>query len=246
MLIDTTSCYILGDIHGEWTGLNTFINKKRPSAIIQVGDFGFWPKFDNKTTLGQRVMTSHGIKKKIWRQCGMKMQDTPLFWCDGNHEDHWALKELIVEDLEADTHTICPNVYYVPRGKILKTTCGKNILFLGGADSIDKSVRTLGTDWFPEEIIDQQTIYNLPDEPVDIVISHTCPTEFLSEVLPYNTYKNTDPCYEALSYVLHKYKPSLWFFGHFHVHKEGRYHNTHWRCLNMAACRGWFAKLNLT
>jgi hypothetical protein len=198
--IDVSNCFVLGDLHGGWKHLNTFINKKKPSTILQVGDFGFWPSFDNKDTLGDRVMTSRGIKKKIWYQCGMKMQDTKLYWCDGNHEDHWKLRELVDKNPDEKIHKICNNVFYLKRGSIVKASDGRNILFMGGATSIDKNVRTLGYDWFPTEVITQNRIYNLEDKKVDIVISHTCPREFLPEVLKSDLRKYNDPCYDALSY----------------------------------------------
>jgi len=242
-IIDTSNCYVLGDIHGEWKHLNTFINKKQPTTILQVGDLGFWPAFHNKTTLGDRVMTSSGIIKKKWYQDGMKMGSTNLYWCDGNHEDHWALREIVDKNPDDIMYEVCPKIFYLKRGSIVGTTDGRNILFMGGATSIDKNSRTLGFDWFPGEVITQNDIYNLEDKKVDIVISHTCPREFLPEVLKSDLRKYNDSCYDALSYILQKYNPKLWYFGHFHHNISGFYNNTSWFCLNMAKHSGWFEKL---
>jgi hypothetical protein len=232
----------MGDLLGDWKALNTFVNKKKPSAIIQVGDFGYWPKFNDKTTLGDKIYTARGIKKTKWYQCGMKMQDTKLFWCDGNHEDHWSLKQLRTDRSDDIIYEVCTNVFYVPRMTVLKTTDNKNILFVGGANSIDKQYRTIGVDWFPSEVITQKDLYNLPDCTIDIVISHTCPREFLHEILKQDFRKFNDPCYDALSFILQTYKPDNWFFGHFHHNKKGSYANTNWYCLNMAVASGWFLK----
>jgi len=64
------------------------------------------------------------------------------------------------------------------RGSVLKLPDKRNILFIGGALSIDKKQRTIGYDWFPQETISQKNIFELPDEKIDIVISHTAPKYF--------------------------------------------------------------------
>jgi hypothetical protein len=172
-----------------------------------------------------------------------------IYWCPGNHEDWWDLiyeRQYIKGPVEMQ-----PSVYYMKRGETLMLPDGRRVLFMGGADSIDKSMRTMGHDWFPQEIITQADIYNLPDPdevPIDIVISHTCPEEFHDAMLQRENSvrvrtKFDDPSMLALSYILHTYQPSWWFFGHFHFYKEGTYNNTRWFCLSMAPLSMWWMKL---
>ncbi len=229
--------FVVGDIHGEWGKLNTFINKKRPDLILQVGDFGYWPQFDNSYELGDHLYGMDGrvIKRRKWYQCAIKNKDSRILFCDGNHEDHWTLKTL--KDPE-----ICDNVFYQSRGSTVKLDDGRNVLFIGGAESTDKNSRTIGIDWFPEEILTQKDIYDLPDCHIDIVISHTCPEEFIPG-LDFTFGKCADPSCKALSYVLDKYKPSLWYFGHWHRGRTGFTNNCRWTALNMIAESGWFEKL---
>jgi len=66
---------IVGDVHGRFGDLNTLINKQKPELVICCGDFGYWP----------------GVKGLSFDD--IKPQDTKILWCDGNHENHWALKE---------------------------------------------------------------------------------------------------------------------------------------------------------
>lgn len=200
--IAKTSVVVMGDIHREFGALNSWINKKQPSLILQCGDFGYWPRWSDRKRNGRPWPIP-------------KLQGGELLFCDGNHEDHVALKAL--EDYE-----VYPNVHYMPRGSLLTLPDGRNALFIGGADSIDKNLRTPGEDWFPEELITESDIYRLPDQSIDIVISHTCPREF---EIPYlsNTEKSKDPSCMALSYVLHKYRPARWYFGHWHFFKQGTY-----------------------
>lgn len=232
--------YVMGDVHGNWSNLNTFINKKNPDTILQCGDFGYWPKFSGTTTLGKRVYDSDGLPTKerhIWRMEDIKNRDTKIYFCDGNHEDHESLNML-------ENNEILPNVFYMKRGSTLTLPDGRVVLFMGGARSIDQAWRTPGIDWFAEETISQKDFYNLPEQNIDIIISHTCPLEFYTEIQSeFKFAKFNDPCYEALSGLLEKYKPSLWYFAHFHCCQEGQYKNTRWELLNMTRDTNWFTEL---
>lgn len=195
---------VTGDIHGQFAYLNALINKykDRLDLVLCCGDFGYWPSHRK----AHEKIKTHGI---------------PVLWCDGNHEEHWALRDL--KDTE-----ITENVFWMPRGSTYKLKDGRNIMFMGGADSVDKICRDIGIDWFPEEVITQKDLMNLPNEKVDIFITHTCPKELLSTMLPYDERKYNDPSQEALSTLWQIYKPDLWFFGHWHQYKEGAIGNTKW------------------
>lgn len=211
----------MGDVHGRFDVLNAFINKKKPDIILQCGDFGYFPNISNKQ------------KNPKWPKGDLvpKMGNTKLYWCDGNHEDHWSLKEL-------KNNEIYPNVFYMKRGSTLTLPDGRVVLFMGGADSIDKGSRRLGYDWFPEEVITQKDTIGLSEDMnVDIIISHTCPYSF--DMIS-NNMKIGDPSRHALSLLLKLYKPSLFFFAHWHVYKTGCQHGCKWICLNMInKTNGW-------
>lgn len=200
---------ITGDIHMEFGQLNTIINKKKPDMIICCGDFGYWPKVPWGIPLSE-----------------IKLQDTKkLLWCDGNHEDHWSLRDRKTDEL-------APGIIYMPRGSTYTLEDGRTIMFMGGAYSIDEELRKVGVDWFPEEIITQKDLYNLPDIKVDIFISHTCPTELVLDLIPYYPEKGFEPSNRALSELWRMYKPDLWFFGHWHKYKEGKMMGTKWYALS--------------
>lgn len=201
---------ITGDIHGRFDHLNQLINKykQRLDLVICCGDFGYWPNLDGQ----HKNIRSHGI---------------PVLWCDGNHEDHWAIKN-------RKSNEIAKNVFYMPRGSTYELKNGQTMMFMGGADSIDKDSRIYGVDWFPEEVITQADIKNLPDVKVDIFITHTCPTEIYPLVVQYYDGKQMEPSNYALSYLWHRYKPALWFFGHWHHYKEGHLNGTKWYALSYA------------
>jgi len=202
---------VTGDVHGRFGYLNSLINrhKNKLDLVICCGDFGYWPNFSDE-------------HKKI-------KSPVPVLWCDGNHEDHWAIKKLV----EEDNLEIAPNTFYMPRGSTYKLKDGRTILFMGGADSIDKGQRILGRDWFPEEIISQKDMMNLPDTKVDIFVTHTCPSELYPIMARYYS-KDREPSNYALSALWKIYQPSLWFFGHWHCYKEGTLNNTKWYALSFA------------
>jgi metallophosphoesterase superfamily enzyme len=75
------SIVVIGDIHGEFGKLNTLVSYKRPEIILQVGDFGYWPKHISKR------------ERKRGTPLLPKMHDTKLYWVDGNHEDFDSLME---------------------------------------------------------------------------------------------------------------------------------------------------------
>ena len=209
---------IVGDVHGEWGKLSKLINRHRPDMVLSCGDFGYWPKWKGS------------------RSYLLRNRDVPIHFCDGNHEDHESLRQ-VGEDGRAPG---MENVFYRRRGTTLVLPDGRTVLFMGGADSIDKKYRTPGYDWFPEETIKQSDIGALPDCRVDIVISHTCPSDLLPYMREVDERKTNDPSNAALSVVLQKYKPCLWYFGHWHTSLMGRTGNTEWRALNMAADTGWW------
>jgi len=126
--------------------------------------------------------------------------DVPVYFCDGNHENFPA----IVAGAWKEKH----NLFYLPRFTQLENT-----LFVGGANSIDKVMRTPGHDWFPEETI-KSVPSVLPE--VRFVVSHTCPERVFQACLASGMSSDRDPSRKALDAVWDTVKPTRWFFGHFH------------------------------
>jgi len=215
-----TKVLVVGDIHGDWGRFNALLTTKRPDIVLQTGDFGWWPKME----VSKPVL--YGNQKK-WLLNGVKPSSADVYFCDGNHEDHEDLFQL---------GTIVPmydHVFHAGRGSILTLPDGRVVLFAGGAESVDKNSRTAGHDWFPEETIKSHDLDKMMShDRVDIVISHTCPTSFLKHLRKGNIAKVNDPSCKALEYVLDKYKPKQWFFGHWHMQKEGFDKGCKWQCLD--------------
>jgi len=240
--MENNKILIVGDIHGRFNHLNQLINKKHPKELWSTGDFGYWPNFkingdSRKSETSGMYNTNNGIKYTKSKELrDIKPQNSIIHWCDGNHEDHDMLEQRVNDEIQ-------PNVFYQPRGSVTTLPDRRKVLWMGGADSIDKGCRTPGWDWFPQEIISQRDFMALPDTKIDIVISHTCPTEFLYGVGKSNPAKINDPCCEVLSKILKIYHPSLYFFSHWHTSATGFTKDCRWFCLDMCNYQGWWMEL---
>lgn len=229
------SIIVAGDFHGNFNHVNAFLNThkhKGINIILQCGDFGWWPRAHGK-------LFPNGLNSVIrWDNYSLKNKDVKIFWCPGNHEDWESLKDL--EDFE-----VLPNVFYMERGATLVLPDGRNVLFIGGGLSIDRKNRIERSGdfgWFWEETISQKDIEELPDEKIDIVISHTAPNEF--KIKDYHIDYEKDPSRDALSFVLEKYNPKLWYFGHMHKYQKGNYKGCKWTCLSAIGFGDrWWVKL---
>ena len=51
-------------------------------------------------------------------------------------------------------------------------------------------------------------------------------------ILNHIDYINEQPSRDALSYVLDKYHPKLWYFGHMHIYDQNIYNGCKWTCLS--------------
>lgn len=202
---------VVGDVHNNFSALNIIINKRRPDLVLACGDFGYWPTKPWATPLSS-----------------IRPQGSKILFCDGNHEDHWALRD-------RTTDKLYPGITYMPRGSTYTLPDGRTIMFFGGAESIDKELRTEGDTWFREEIITQRDFLNLPDPSttkIDIFITHTCPAELVCELVKYYPEKGMEPSNIALSELWKMYRPKLWIFGHWHKYFYGKMMGTDCYCLN--------------
>lgn len=149
--------FLIGDIHGFFTYLEAIVNRIHEfapdSMIVQVGDFGYYPKL-----------------KSTWHKLKM-----PVHFIDGNHEYHPALKGIdkITE--------VWDGAFFIPRGTLLKLG-EKEVLFCGGANSVDYKFRTLGEDYFLEEELSDNEVTKILEKVshADLIVTHTPPLSCIS------------------------------------------------------------------
>lgn len=229
-MIKAEGVVVMGDSHGQWNVLNRFMRDNKSSVIFQCGDFGYWPNYWDLSL------------KKIKN----KYHDCTIYFCDGNHEDHWALRgKWAKNNYKLEPIELKKNIFWMPRGSTLELEDGRVVMFMGGADSVDKHTRTPGVDWFPDELISQRDLELAlgNSSKADVIISHTNPKEFIFDIDNIYGRKHDDPSQEALSVLLEQYKPDLWFFGHYHQYTEGQYKNTKWYTLDTEGYNAWVMNL---
>lgn len=247
---------VAGDLHCEWGSLNQLIAKKNPQIILQCGDFGWWPHIHNKRwpRKDNDIYSQSGIRPrdtKIYNQFGIKNKETKIYWADGNHENHKDINLKVAENPNGPHEFAGKNTFYQRRGSILTLPDGRNVLFFGGADSFDKNDRELDIDWWPEEIPTISDHDFMKSEvskingKIDIVVSHTAPMVFVEQLgFKGVVEKMKDPTIDFLNFILNEYRPTLWYFGHFHKNMTGYNKGCRWHAMNTCQSGGWWRVLD--
>ena len=205
--------YLVGDIHGKidiaklnpknFPQGNTLTKK---DYVIVLGDFG--------------LLWSNNDKERYWLKWLDSRPWTTLF-LDGNHENFDMINKLpLIAKFGGIVGKVSDSIYHLRRGEIYIIN-GKKFFVFGGANSIDKKMRTIGISWWPEEIPSyaemNKGLDNLEKHGfcVDYVLTHTCPNKIVG--LIDKMYEDeTDPTRIFLDDVDKRTTFKKWFFGHWH------------------------------
>lgn len=205
----------LGDTHGDldFVARAADIAAEHDAEIIQVGDWGFiW------TYQGKVVDQVKQLSIELER-AGEKYAKPPVTmrFIDGNHDHHPELRRL--SGNKRSPVNLAHNVIYQPRGSTYVDPDGTKFLFLGGAPSIDKHMRTEGRSWWSEETITEEDMkwVGLTGW-ADVLVTHDAPT------YPPGFMPKGDPDFRiqsalSMSYIsdaLKQSKAKLHVHGHWH------------------------------
>lgn len=210
-----SSIMFLGDCHGDrgfTRGAIKWAAENGVDVIVQVGDFGFWPRVNN----GTRFL--HDVGKQSAES------DVPFFWLDGNHEDHTVLATVAAR-LKPGEFSVPYGKYplhYLPRGTTWEWD-GVRFGAFGGAFSIDRDARiedspTFG--WFANEVPDRTKIEDLGH--VDVLLTHDSPIVppcmYLND--GFKRDENSTASQVAVYDALVATRASLLVHGHWHVNEQ--------------------------
>lgn len=226
---------IAGDVHGaldEFADLVEAASRKLDcSAVIQLGDFGFYADFLGRFEQAQRPFA------------------LPVYAIDGNHEDHhWLAQELRNGALARWRKKL--NLHYQPRPSIARIG-GSVIGFLGGALNVDRPQAINSRSRTSNYVLGRERevaveVFNRLSP--DLLVTHTCPAgvgvgiradpSFASEVTDYVLGAGFDPgpahdCGDAELAVLWRrlrLRPKAWVFGHFHIGHSAMLEGTRFLC----------------
>lgn len=210
---------LLGDAHGNdrWTcAVIDQAHRLGVDGILQLGDFGYWPHDD----WGKRFLD--------WVEQTLTDYDMPLWFIDGNHEDHAALGSAQTEPgpLQIRCH-----ITYLPRGTRWLWD-NKTWIALGGASSVDRFMRTRDVSWFSQETMTAtQQDRIIAAGHADIVVAHDAPwgVRHLANQYklwlppgtrgswPADALRDSDAHMQRMTTIALALKPDVWFHGHHHV-----------------------------
>lgn len=204
--------FVTGDCHGRFERLWRFIKKfdlSEGDTIIVCGDMRlYWNKDmrDAKYSIRQYEENCNGVQ---------------LWWIDGNHENFDIINKL----KEYDMIECSPHITYIGRGVCMDTEIG-TMLFIGGADSVDKMLRTEHLSWWADEAVTEDNIAGIHGH-YDYVFSHACPRSVFNDnrafLCTLNNINENNAIHKSED-VLEKLKGQItydhWYFGHYHVNKK--------------------------
>jgi hypothetical protein len=211
MTPEPTQLMLTGDWHRNMRWASRMVQHAADNGvdtILQLGDFGFWPDDDGTDPYVAQL-------SKQLEQSGIR-----LFWLDGNHENHDAIRAGMAEDRGP--------VVYLARGFRWRWW-GKEWMAVGGGVSVDKSWRTPGVDWFDREMLSPEEFeYCCRPGDVDVIVSHDCPAgiqvpgwhaeekQGLANGFPPEAVAESEAHRALLAAICEVTAPAHLFHGHYH------------------------------
>ncbi len=209
--------YITSDVHRD---INRFSEAFIPNEasltvndyLIICGDFGF---------------VFYGDKTDEDLLNRLENKPYNILFCDGNHENFKVLFSYPEEQWKGGrVHRIRKNIIHLMRGQVFDLD-GTKVFTFGGAYSIDRYLRQKDVSYWKEEIPTaeeyREALLNLEEcnNKVDLVITHTCPSDIIRMMGHYPD-RHDEEFTGFLEYIMHdvlKDNFKYWCFGHWHIEK---------------------------
>lgn len=210
---------VVGDLHGNAGWVQTLLPAMRrfdPTmrTVLQLGDYGF-----DHPSVG-----THPVD--YWaRKAGIERVLVTL----GNHE-RWDKITPAQEASPGQAIRVSAVVWLLPR-PFRFTISGREVLSLGGASSVDKAFRTVGRDWFEDELItDAMEHAAISAGSADVLLTHESPTHAAPAVrailatnpfgFPLEALGVSASQRERVQRVSDATQPEVHLHGHMHVYDD--------------------------
>lgn len=228
---DMPGMLVVGDTHGFQNCISAIaarakqvrkafeLDPAKPLAIVQVGDFGFWP---------------HALKfmSSLDKMMSRRDVNAVMFFIDGNHEDHFSLAAQNVKSATKSCGDIGihERLLWLPRGTRW-TWAAREFAAVGGAVSIDFADRIEGVSWFREETLTaaDHRRFVTDGRKVDVLFCHDSPAvhppwiEESKKAFPWVT--NESHCTAnrmTLDDMASDCAPKIAIHGHWHIRHSYR------------------------
>ncbi len=107
-------------------------------------------------------------------------------------------------------------------------------MFIGGASSIDKAMRTEGMNWWPDEQCSQEELASLyalyKEHKPDVMVTHEAPHRVARSLFNVRGWEWSDTRFH-FDQMIEAHHPKLWIFGHWHENRNIIYEGTRMVCL---------------
>lgn len=136
-----------------------------------------------------------------------------------------------------DNPGVCRNhKQWIPDGHMETTPNGTRIMYIGGALSIDKHMRTEGYNWWPDEELSYYALDRIMQDYIkfkpDIMITHECPNFVAYQISRGNLYEDDSITRKAFDNFWEAHQPTYHFFGHWHQNWQYTEGKTKFICID--------------
>lgn len=162
------------------------------------------------------------------------------YWHDRVDEFHWDGTHKFLRGNHDDPSRCKKMAGWIPDGLV-----ENDVMFIGGAWSIDHALRTEGVSWWRDEELSMEELYRLIDvyEQVKprVMITHDAPTDVTTEMFIHSglsLFKGNSRTIMtrtggAFDTMLSIHRPDEWYFGHWHHPMQYKYGRTMFQCLGI-------------
>lgn len=198
------SVALIGDIHGTYDDWR--YPKVDADNFVFLGDIGFGFFKTKRFCENLDVEIPEGVE---------------CYFIRGNHDnpEMW-------HSMADEIHAMVPRFHMV-RDYDTMLIEGKKYLCIGGGISIDRNYRIIDVSYWIDEAILNPPEKTIPD--IYGIFSHTGftpPTithkDSFIKLFP-DVKRDCQHEQDVLKKIYHKYRPKVWYNGHFHVHQEFKY-----------------------
>lgn len=112
-----------------------------------------------------------------------------------------------------------------------------SIMYVGGAQSYDRAIRTSGINWWPDEELSMAEYYELFDSYIKnkpkIMVTHDAPEMITYKMFLAERGGTIDPSRtgQVFQQMWERHQPEYWFFGHWHITKRYEENGTIFQCI---------------